>query len=208
MMKRLLSLFMLGLLLACSHEWRTEAPVQPSTYAAPSYRAASSIGRLGRLAVLAVDIHLDAESGEQEQPAWLARRDSLARELQVSVGDYLATKKGYDIRLVDEPSPPSGEEAMRVVGKRLNVDGIVVVERWYKRPWSTTKAIMNVFLLNVPLFRALSALNLRVSIYETASGRLVWQRELKGEIDDRREKIDLANVFGDLENAVPVQLRR
>lgn len=208
MMKPLATLLLLGLLLACSREWRTDAPVQPTTYAAPSYRAANSVGRLGRLAVLAVDLHLEADADEQARPEWRARRDRLARDLQLEVRDYLVVKKGYDAQVVDDPPPPPGEDGMRAIGGRLNVDGVVVVERWLKKPWSTSRAVMNVFLLNAPLFQALSSLNLRVSVYETASGRLVWRHESKGEIEAGKAPLDLAGVLGDLENAVPLQLRR
>lgn len=205
-MKRVLAFLLIGLLFACSQEWRTSDPVMPSTYDTPAYRSTTSIGRLGRLAVMKVAMHLEADAAEQAQPDWEARRDRLARELQVSVRDYLATQKGYEVVAVDVPAP--GEEAMREVGRRLNVDGVVVVERWIKKPWSTTKAMMNIFLLNVPLFQSLSALNMRVSIYETASGRLVWRREMKGEEMEGKEPLDLAGVLGDLENAVPARLRR
>ncbi len=208
MMKPLAILLLLGLLLACSREWRTDAPVQPATYTAPAYRAANSVGRLGRLAVLAVDLHLEADAAAQARPDWRASRDRLARALQLEVRDYLVQKKGYDALVVDEPAPARDEDSMRAIGGRLRVDGVVLVERWFKKPWSTAKAVMNVFLLNVPLFQALSALNLRVSIYEAASGRLVWRHELTGEMEEGKEPLDLAAVFGDLENAVPIQLRR
>lgn len=205
-MKRIVTVLLLGMLFACTKEWRTSEPVVPSTYTAPSYRSATSIGRLGRLAVMQVIMHIEADAAEQKPPEWATQRDQRARELQVAVSNYLSDKKGYAVETVEASAPD--EDAMQAAGRRLNADGIVVVERWIWKPWSTTKAIMNIFLLNVPLFQSMSAMNLRVSIYETTSGRLVWRQELKGTEMEGVESLDLAHVFGDLENAVPARLRR
>jgi hypothetical protein len=207
-MMRALTLLMLAMLFGCSTEWRTGEPVKPSTYEAAAFRSASSVGRLSRLVVMTVQFHLEAEDNERSQPSWLERRDRLGRELQSSITNYLATQKGYEVRAIDAPAPDSDAAVLREAGQRLGVDGVVVVERWIMKPWSTAQGILNVFLLNAPLFRAMSTPNLRISIYETASGRLVWVREMQGMETEADLNVDLAPVLGDLENAVPPQLRR
>jgi Tfp pilus assembly protein PilN len=153
-------------------------------------------------------LNIDADAEQRAMPEWNAQRQRLAQELQASVSAYLVNKKGYETLNVDMPLPSIDTAAIRTTGQQLNVDGIVLVERWIVQPWSTAKGILNVFTLNIPLFRALSAVNLRISIHETLSGRLVWQSESKGEESDLNTKVDLPRVLGDLENAVPAQLRR
>jgi len=207
-MTRLAALLALMVLFGCAREWRTSEPVQPTTYVAQSYRAVSSVGRLSRLAVMPVRLNAEADAEQLALPESIAQRQRLARELQASVSAYLANQKGYETLNVDMTLPSIEASAISAAGQRLNVDGIVLVERWIVQPWSTAKGILNVFTLNIPLYRALSAVNLRISIHETMSGRLVWQSESKGEESDLNAKIDLPRVLGDLDNAVPAQLRR
>ncbi len=206
-MTRAAIMLLLAVLAGCASEWQTREPVQPTTYAAPVYRAAASVGRLGRLAVLPVDLHVEttAESGDMITAE--RERQRLARALQTQVSAYLIEQKGYDARTV-ETAIADADAARHDAGVGLNVDGIVVVERWIKPAWSTAKAILNVFTLNIPLFRAMNAPNLRISIYETASGRLVWRNEQKGEESDLNARVDLAAALGDLDNAIPPQLRK
>jgi len=209
-------LVVLGILSACTHEWRTQEPVIPSTYETPSNRSATSIGRLSRLIVLPAIVHLEADDRESPREVLDKRSNAIGRELQTAIADFLVMQKGYEVRVVDAPAATAEPSAIREAGRQFGVDGVVVVERWIAKPWSTAKGIMNVFMLNIPLFQALSAVNLRISIYETGSGRLVWQRELKGEDvrqggaseNETGNRIDVKPLLGDLENAVPPQLRR
>jgi hypothetical protein len=217
-MKHLAITLLLGLLYGCATEWRTGEIVAPSTYEAPSYRSASSIGRLSRLGVLPVMLHMTGGNDELSQQAWDARRTEISHEVQRAVVEFLVTLKGYDAREVEVSIATTNTDAVRMAGNSLSVDGIVLVERWFKRPWSTVDGLMNIVTLNIPLFLGLSKLNQRLSIYETASGRLVWQKELQGEnwgndyaylcYSDSSRCIDLNGLLGDLENAVPLQLRR
>ncbi len=196
------------LLAGCATEWRTGEPVKPTTYAASGPVSAVSIGRLPRLAVMTVTLHREADEQEKAAPEWQARNEAIKTELQQEIVQFLVKQKGYDARAIDETAPVD-EQAARETGLRLGVDGIVTIERWLIKPWSTAKAISNVFLLNIPLFSALNAVNLRVSIQETVSGRTVWMTEMKGEMPDTpREPPNVKGALGDLENAVPAQLRR
>ena len=202
--RRLLSCAFLSLA-ACSTPWHTSDPVEPSTYDVHSYRSPSSVGKLSRLAVMRAEIHREPDPSETPTTSQ-ERQQRLSTSLQNATSEYLRDQKGYDAASVDEAAPEPNPASIHAMGTRLGVDGIVVQERWITRPWSTAKAVMNVFLLNLPLFQALSAVNLRVSIYETASGRLVWRREMKGE--DSSEEVDVARALDELENAVPKQLRK
>lgn len=205
-MKRIVSILLLAILCGCASEWRTAEPVTPSTYAAPSHRSASSIGRLSRLAVLPVVVHLETDDATLSAAALDERRQTIRRELQVAIKEFLITRKGYEVRLSERQVTPSDAKAIQEIGQQLGVDGIVVTERWVAKPWSTAKGVLNVFALNIPLFNALSAVNLRISIFDTASGRLAWQKELKGE--DSSDRTELEAALSDMDNAVPPQLRR
>lgn len=217
-MRHLAITLLLGLLYGCANEWRTGEMVAPSTYEAPSYRSASSIGRLSRLGVLPAMLHMTGSNDELSQQAWDARSTEISHEVQLAVVEFLVTHKGYDARDVEVSIATTNTDAVRMAGNSLSVDGIVLVERWFKRPWSTVDGLINIMTLNIPLFLELSKLNQRLSIYETASGRLVWQKELQGEnwgndyayfcYSDSSRCIDLNGLLGDLENAVPLQLRR
>lgn len=205
----LLAAMLLGTVLAgCASEWRTTEPVTATTYTEPGLSSAASVGRLGRLAVMTVDLHREADDREKARPEWQAESAQMKQDLQQQVVEYLIEHKGYEARAVND-AIPANEQAMRETGRRLGVDGIVSIERWHAKPWSTGKAISNIFLLNIPLFTALNAVNLRIAIHETASGRMVWKGEMKGEEPENpRLWPDVRGTLKDLENAVPAQLRR
>lgn len=199
-MKRAAALgLLLGPLLglaACATDWRTSETVTPVTWKAEVSRPASSVGRLARLAVLVPKFEVDATEEERASPDWQARRDAAAATLQAALAQYLRDAKGYDIVLATDRASAG------------TVDGFVVAHRYVRKPWSTGKALGNLLLANVPLFMAMSALNLRVEIEEAATGRVAWRGELKGEIAKLDEAPDVDSLFGNLDNAVPAILRR
>lgn len=170
-----------------------------STYSAELSRPAASVGRLVRLAIVLPAIHVEEHP---EAPA-MELREAAARALQAELAAYLRERKGYDTVLVESHS------AAR------DVDGIVVTERWIPKPWSFGKGLGNLLLLNIPLFNALSAVHLRITIEEAASGKVVWRGELKGQLEATRGEttsldygVDLHAVLADLDNAVPAILRK
>jgi hypothetical protein len=199
-MKRAAALALLpGLLLflgACATDWRSSDAVTPLTWKAEVSRPASSVGRLARLAILPPVFEIDATEEERASPDWQARRDAAAARLQAALAEYLRDAKGYDIVLSTDRAGAG------------TVDGYVVTQRYVRRPWSTGKAIGNLFLANVPLFMAMSAVNLRVEIEEAATGRAAWRAELKGEVTTLDDAPDMKSLFGNLDNAVPAILRR
>lgn len=205
-MKTWVALGALMLATGCASDWRTREPVTPISYAAEVARAPHSVGRLARLAVLPVTLHIEVDESTRSQPDWPARREDIARALQGDIARYLSEHKGYEVVIVDQAVAVADAAGVRAAGRRLGVDGLVATERWITRPWSTAKAVANIFLLDIPLFMALAADNLRIDIHETASGRLVWRRTLGGEDSDTAADLDAA--LGDLDNAVPAALRR
>lgn len=195
-MKALAAVALLLAVSGCAREWRTDEPVTAGTWQGEISRPASSVGRLARLAVLPPVIEVDASEEERSSPAWQASRDEAARTLQKALADYLRDAKGYDTALAADRAAAG------------SVDGFVIAQRWVRRPWSTGKAIGNLFLMNIPLFRAMSDVNLQVAIEEAATGRAVWRGELKGEVTKVDDQPNLQVLLGDLDNAVPAILRR
>jgi hypothetical protein len=195
-MKRAAALALLLFLGACATDWRTGETVTPVTWKAEVSRPASSVGRLARLAILPPVFEVDATEEERASPDWQARRDAAATTLQAAFAEYLRDAKGYDIVVAPDRAGAG------------TVDGFVVAHRYVRQPWSTGKAIGNLFLANVPLFMAMSAVNLRVEIEEAATGRVAWRGELKGEVTKLDEASDVQSLFGNLDNAVPTILRK
>ncbi|HWA14654.1 MAG TPA: hypothetical protein VHA15_16305 [Burkholderiales bacterium] len=195
-MKRTAALGVLLGLAACSTDWRTSETVTPVTWQAEVSRPASSVGRLARLAILAPVIEVDTTEEERSSVDWQARREQAAVRLQAAIADYLRDVKGYDTVLATDRASAGA------------VDGYVVSLRYVRKPWSTGKALGNLFLANVPLFMAMSAVNLRVEIAEAATGRVAWRGELKGEVTKLDDLPDMKSLFGNMDNAVPAILRR
>jgi hypothetical protein len=111
------------------------------------------------------------------------------------------------VRAVDRMLP-ADEAAVRALASELDVDGLVRVERYIVPPWSTAQAIGNIALVNIPLVRALNAVNLRISILEGRSGQVVWVREMQGEDHELDQRVDIGAALRNLDNAIPPQLRR
>lgn len=195
-MKRAAALGLVLGLAACATDWRTSETVTPVTWDAKVSRPASSVGRLARLAILAPAFEVDATEEERSSADWEAGRDAAASKLQAALADYLRDAKGYDVVLATDRASAG------------RVDGYVVARRYVRKPWSTGKAIGNLFLANVPLFMAMSAVNLRVEIEEAATGRVAWRGEQKGEVTKLDEAPDMKSLFGNLDNAVPTILRK
>ena len=202
--------FMLPVFLsACVREWRTPEPVTPSTYQAAPVRSATSVGRLVRLAVLTPELHMISADKERAEPKFQQEEARLRTNLQDDVVSYLVKEKGYDARAVNEVASARDATTLHALGTRLGVDGIVLLERWVTTPWTTARALSNLALLNAPLISALRKPYFRAAIFETASGRQVWNTELSGEHPGQPKiLVPQEAVFGNLENAIPPQLRQ
>lgn len=197
----------LALAAGCSEVTAGREPLTPVSYEAPGFRAPESVGRLAELAVYTVALDWEADRAVRREPAFRERFDRVRDETRSTLAAYLALRKGYDVVPVDEPPPAAKPAAIREAGRQHGADGVVIVERWVAEPWDSVDGVVNIMLLNIPLARALSEVSLRVSIYETATGRLAWQAVQKGR-DDAGGPIEWARLLGDMDNAVPRQLRR
>ncbi len=91
----------------------------------------------------------------------------------------------------------------------LNVDGILVI--WIKErrvnegKWGLRGALLNLALMNSPLFYHIVTPDSGASIYETTTGQTVW-REAYSVAPASTFCVSLVDLFTDLENAVPRQL--
>ena len=194
----LLSLMLCG----CASEWQASRTILPASGVPATTRPADSVGVLARLAVLGVEMNVRATDEQKADPYWLPRIDGARQALQANLVAYLVREKGYEVRAVDRMLP--GDEAdIRALAAELDVDGLVRVERYIVPPWSTAQAIGN-----IPLVRALNAVNLRISILEGRSGQVVWVREMQGEDSELDRRVDLGAALSNLDNAIPPQLRR
>jgi hypothetical protein len=100
-------------------------------------------------------------------------------------------------------------QIIQKIGYSLNVDGVLVIRVKERKPWDTFDALLNITFLNAPLYYNIGKSNIGAYIYETFSGRLVWQTEHStfGE-EGIPINTSLINLFDDMENAVPNQLTK
>ena len=198
---------LLLMLCGCASEWQTRRTILPASGVPASTRPTDSVGVLARLAVLRVEMHVQPTDAQKADPHWPARIDDASRALQANLVGYLTREKGYEARAVDR-TLPADEPGVRALASELGVDGLVRVERYIVPPWSTAQAIGNIALVNIPLFQALNAVNLRISILEGRSGQAVWVREMQGEDHELDQRVDIGAALRNLDNAIPPQLRR
>lgn len=224
---------MLLALYGCSYHSQTKDPITPVTYKDTPYRAANSIGKLRRLAVMPIEIesYNGKYASEKEQEA-------AALSYQETVAKFMIEKKGYEIVVVrdedgkwqddllgtpghdnikdlyqkwhKEPADKHTTSVIQKVGRALHIDGVLVIRIKERKPWGVTEMILNIALLDIPLFYAIASPNIGAWIYEVSTGRLVWREEhsadtaifgLPGTTTDF-----LISLFANLENAVPHQL--
>ena len=214
---------------ACVDVSQTNEPGRPITYSVPDYRNNRSVGNLRRLAVLPFAFEL--RHGDLEQArAYAATASSLLAEYLENDKGYAvvavhATGGGWTADSVHDPALGSAlqttwdaartdaqrADAVRRIGRALDVDG--VVSGWLEYDSRTlpggeglgvTFALMNILLLNGPLFYEMSHDRVRIHIYETASGRTLW----KVAASNPTGPPGVASLLGNLENAIPAQLVR
>jgi hypothetical protein len=106
------------------------------------------------------------------------------------------------------------EAVVQRIGRALGVDGVVVL-------WSVYSAVdkndaqgvgwglLNILLLNIPLFYAIGHPYAGATIYEAASGKPAWKIELSGmqsPASGSGTEVSASQLFENLENAIPRQL--
>lgn len=209
-------------LTACTYHSQTTEPVIPATYQQTSLRPPESVGHLRRLILLPVEIipYEGQFSSPQEQ-------DSAALSYENACTRFLSHDKGYEVLQLRESDgrwrdaatkelyrqwdkTPKGTETTstaQAIGAMLNADGVLLIRVKLQKPWGFGKGILNIALMNIPLFYSIAAPNIGAWIYEAASGRIVWQEEHSIGLEENTEVVPaLLNLFADLENAVPHQL--
>lgn len=220
----------------CTYHSQTEEPVTSVTYEAPQYRSVSSIGNLRRLALMPIEIKSykgKYDSAKDQLAAALSYEDACANYLANKKGYEIVVLRDVDEKcrngLLENVECICNQElyqkwekttakkktksVIQEIGRELNVDGILVI--WIKErrinegTWGW-RAGLNIALMNIPLFYNIVAPDIGASIYETATGQLVWREAhsvLAETADISTTTSDcLVDIFADLENAVPRQL--
>jgi len=222
-----LMLWSLFIFSGCTYHSQTKEPLTPVTYrSGGEYRSPESVGKLRRLAVMPVA--LESHHGKYASAADL---DEAARNYQMACTTFLTEKKGYEIIVIQERDGMWQEHLLRQtpiniiqslyiewknesagkhsatlvqrIGNALNVDGLLAIWIKEKKPWDAFDGILNIALMNAPLFYHLSSPAMGAWIYETTSGDLVWSEQ---HTTMGNEQIDVTSLFLEIENAVPMQL--
>lgn len=215
----------------CTYHYQSQDPLTPVTYETPLYRSADSVGILRRLALLPMEIK-SYKGGKYE-----AANDQEAAALiyEGACANFLTEKKGYEIVVVRDADKKWRSELLKnsgydniqdlyqewrqgtaekhtamviqKLGRALNVDGVLVIWVKQEKPWGLTEGILNIVLIDIPLFYHMASPDIGAWIYETSTGRLVWREEYSlFDVVDTITTDSVINLFTDLQNAIPQQL--
>jgi len=228
--RHLFFVFLFVTIVGCTYHSESKEPVAPVTYEGTQYRKASSVGHLRRLAIMPVEI-------KPYKGKYSSTKDQEAAELSYENAciKFLTEKKGYEIVAVrdaeekwrsellsdsryssirdlyqkwhQEIGKGDATSVIQKIGRALNADGVLVVRLKERKPWGGLDGILNIALMDIPLFYRLISPDIGAWIYETATGRLVWSEEhsIFGG-DPSKVSNSLISLFAELENAVPRQL--
>jgi hypothetical protein len=214
---------------SCTYHSQSKAPVTPVTYNTAQYRGEASVGKLRCLALMPVEI-----KSYKGKYISLKEQEATAQSYGDACGNFLINEKGYEIVVVRDIDgkwqndlieksgydniqdlykkwhKKSGEKHavsdIHKIGQALNVDGVLVIQIKERKPWGITQALLNIALMNIPLFYKIGSPTIGTWIYETTTGRVVWSQEYS-DIDQEDEvSFSYIKLFADLENAVPRQL--
>lgn len=230
-MRNLIFVLIILTLHGCTYHSQSENSKTPMTYQGTPYRSADSIGLLRRLVIMPI-VH-EPYKGKYKS---LEDEEIAAQGFQEACANYLVDIKGYEILVIkdlkgkwvsnhiesfdednlnnvylqwhEESAGKHTAQIIKKVGKSLNVDGVVVVWVKEREGWSVIDGLLNITLMNAPLFYNLSLTNIGVWIYQTSSGGIVWSMEQATEPGQETYDILLTNLLVDLDNAVPKQLTK
>lgn len=229
-MRNILFVLLFLTICACTYHSQSKDQVAPVTYKSKPYRSADSLGKLRRLALMPVEI-------KSYRDKYVSVKDHAAAAVSYedACANFLTEKKGYEIvvaRNADEKwrsglfedsgynniqdlyqkwhkeaADMQASSVIQKIGGALNVDGVLVIRIKERKPWGLTEGLLNIALINIPLFYNVASPNIGAWIYETATGRLVWREERSIFGNEAATATDsLISLFADLENAVPRQL--
>lgn len=208
------------LLFGCSYHWQTQENVPTRSYEETVFLSNDSIGRLRRLAFVPIELNT-YRTKEKGYKSFNLNKFSLS--LEKDVKNYLEKSKGYEViaisdnqelwdsrlasRWENSSRKDIKEKVIQEIGALLNVDGVLVITAKELEPWDAADGIMNIFMMNIPLFSRIGKPSIGAWIYESTNGKLVWSEE-KSTFGDahtstRVHSSDLISLFNDLANAIP-----
>lgn len=215
----------------CTYDFTIKEAVTPVTYNSTIERASNSIGRLRRLALMPITL----ETYEGRYSSKKDYEDSVQYYTR-ECARYLHIDKGYSVIVVSEPDgtwkrsmfiyreshkvtewshqwsqeleESHSASIVNEIGLALHADGLLVVKIAERKPWSAAGGLLNIALLNIPLFYNIARPDMGAWIYETSSGKLVWSEEHSTFSDGENRPFYINDLFRDLDNAVPIQLTK
>jgi hypothetical protein len=236
--KSILSALLIALMCGCTYSWQSKEQTTPVTYEAARVRSSTSLGNLRRLAVMPLEIKNYDRTKDNPDDS----QRTVERKYEEACAEYLIDKKGYEIVLIGDAAgkwpkdlsanagpeiedleqrwrqldaPEENPSMIQDVGHVFNVDGVLLLRVKDRKAWNALDGILNIALLNIPLFYNISSPNIGAWIYETASGQLVWRKEYSdfndyfGDYNKsgyRYVPNTITTLFQDLENAVPYHM--
>jgi hypothetical protein len=232
--KSILSALLIALVCGCTYSWQSKEQATPVTYEAARVRSRTSLGNLRRLAVMPLEI----KNYDRTKDGADDSQRTVERKYEEACAEYLIDKKGYEIVLIGDTagkwsknlSANAGAEIedleqrwrqldapeenllmIQDVGRVFNVDGVLLLRVKDRKAWNAFDGILNIALMNIPLFYGISSPNIGAWIYETASGQLVWRKEYSDFLDPNKSvyryvSYTITILFQDLENAVPYHM--
>lgn len=210
----------------CTYHWQSEESIEPVTYDASAYQSGKSIGKLRRLILMPANLE------SKEKDLSLEEMENAAKNYQDACATFLREKKGYEIIVVREKGggwalpdeyprnarqqelyqkwheEPPGEHSAEIIknlGLAFHGDGVLVIRIKEQEPWGAMEGLLNIALMNIPLFYHLATADIGAWIYESSSGGLVW-REERSVTETASSGDALVDLFADFENALPFQL--
>jgi len=238
-MRYVLFFLIIPVLCGCTYHFESEEPKNPVSYQQTPYRSKKSIGLLRRLVIMPIvhEPYKDEYKSITDQKAAAQKfQDECVKYLSNDKGyelivindlegkwiksnletnDREGGKEKADINHLyqlwhSEKAGKHSEQVIKKISDELNVDGVVVIRVKEVTAWNALEGILNIALMNAPLFYNLATPNIGAWIYEGTSGQLVMsvEQSVGGDSDSGPSISQVVNVFADMENAVPRQLTK
>ena len=210
----------------CSHNvWTTSRHISPTTYSLREIPISRSVGRLRRLALMPVSFRL--ERGGSADPSDESEELRLRQDIAEVARRFLVDWRGYEVVVVEDYVPDqlacmlewasvSENDAVppvqvtRVVGdlaRRHQVDGVMLIQGQLRMLSDLGFAvILGTAGLAWPIvLPADSGGELRVDLFESDSGRIVWRSRGEDWVGDAtlNFSLEVENLLDPLEHAVP-----